>query len=233
MRALAAASVLVAALAMPGLLWAADEPPATTTPSGASDPVTTTTTTPAPEPAPTKADAADGRTKTRDLPAAVARASASTSVTIKGFAFQPKTITVNEGDTVTWTNQDSAPHTATASEGDFDTGNLTKGKSGSHKFTDAGTIAYICAIHPNMKGTVVVKAASDGGGAGSSGGSGSSDSSSSDSSSSDSTSSGSDSSDSGSTLANTGSDVATTALVGLLLLGGGALLRRRLGRSGA
>ncbi|MEM7258676.1 MAG: plastocyanin/azurin family copper-binding protein, partial [Pseudomonadota bacterium] len=54
-------------------------------------------------------------------------------------------------------NQDSAPHTATATSGAFDTGNLTNGQSGSITLTDAGSFDYICAIHPSMKGTIVVQ----------------------------------------------------------------------------
>jgi LPXTG-motif cell wall-anchored protein len=67
---------------------------------------------------------------------------------------------VKSGDTVTWTNRDSAPHTATASNGSFNTGTLKQGASASHTFTTAGTIAYICAIHPSMHGTVVVTGSS-------------------------------------------------------------------------
>jgi plastocyanin len=87
------------------------------------------------------------------------RAAAATGVTIKNFLFAPRAITVHVGDSVSWTNQDSAPHTATANDGSFDTGQLAKGKSGSHTFTKAGTFAYICSIHPSMKGTVTVAAA--------------------------------------------------------------------------
>jgi plastocyanin len=243
MRALAAAYFLVAALAMPALLWAADDPPAdpatattpATTPTTAAVPTTATAPAPASsEPAPTastKEDAAPERLEVADdvHPAPKARAAASTAVPIKGFAFKPSTVTVKEGDTVTWTNQDTAPHTATASDGSFDTGNLKKGASGSHKFSEAGTFAYICAIHPNMKGKVVVQAASTGSDNSSSSGSGSSDSGSSDSSS-DSfnldDSSGSDSGSDSPSLANTGGDAVMIGLLGLLLLGAGALARR-------
>ena len=57
-----------------------------------------------------------------------------TSVEIKGFAFNPPTITVPAGTTVTWTNQDAAPHTATADDKSFDTGRLDQGKSASVTF---------------------------------------------------------------------------------------------------
>jgi plastocyanin len=253
MKALVAAYVLAAALAAPALLWAADDPPA--------DPAAATTpaTTPAPASAPTAQPAqaapdpatvqpvttqapgpADEQvTKTSDLaPAAQpkAHAAGASAVTIKNFAFSPATVTVTKGDTVTWTNQDSAPHTATAKDGSFDTGNLKKGASGSHKFTKTGSFAYICAIHPNMTAKIVVKAASSGNGSSGSGsgssGSGSSSSGSSSSGSSDfqlSDTAGSGSSSSSNSLASTGGNVGTTLLIGLLLLSGGALLRYRSG----
>ncbi len=79
------------------------------------------------------------------------------TVTIKNFAFEPATITIAAGDTVVFVNEDGAPHTATASNGTFDTGNLSTGESGSISVIDAGTYEYFCAIHPAMKGTVVVE----------------------------------------------------------------------------
>ena len=57
---------------------------------------------------------------------------------------------------MTWLNQDSAPHTATAEDGSFDTGTLEEGKLKSETFKQAGTYAYICEIHPDMHGTVEV-----------------------------------------------------------------------------
>jgi plastocyanin len=244
MKALAAAYVLVAALAAPALLWAADDPPsdpaAATTPA-APAPAPVASVPPAPAPAAPPAtiaqkSPAEEITKTDDLPAAKpkARAAGTTAVPIKNFEFKPSKVTVNVDDTVSWTNEDSAPHTATASDGTFDTGNLKKGASGSHKFTKAGSFAYICAIHPNMKGTVVVKAASSGSDDTGSSGSDSSGSGSSDSSGSsdtfqldDSSSSGASGSSDSSSLANTGGNIATTALVGLLFLASGVMLRRR------
>ena len=84
---------------------------------------------------------------------------AQVGVAIQNFAFSPATTRVNVGDTVTWTNRDQAPHTATSTTGAFDTGTLAMGQSGSHTFTQAGTYPYFCAIHPQMTGTVVVEAA--------------------------------------------------------------------------
>ena len=79
------------------------------------------------------------------------------AVAISGFAFSPKTITVTVGDTVTWTNSDPTAHTATADDGSFDTGTLGNGATGSATFATAGTFAYHCKIHPNMKATIEVK----------------------------------------------------------------------------
>ena len=263
MKALAAAYFLVAALAMPALLWAADDPPAdpatATTPAPPPGDPAPAQTAPAPAPAPepaaqaapsqaapapaaaqpvtaTEPGPAEEQTKPATAPRAApkARAAGSQAVPIKDFAFKPATVTVNVGDTVTWTNEDSAAHTATASDGSFDTGNLSKGASGSHKFSQAGSFAYICSIHPNMKGTVVVKAASNGSADAGSSGAGSSGSGSSDSSGSSDTfnlddSSGSSSGSDSPSLANTGLNAAAIGLLGLLLLGAGALARR-LGR---
>ena len=83
---------------------------------------------------------------------------ADRTVTISGFSFSPNTVTVNVGDTVTWTNQDASTHTATSS-GNFNTGNIPEGGSKSVTFNSAGTFDYICTIHPTMQGTVVVRAA--------------------------------------------------------------------------
>jgi plastocyanin len=107
--------------------------------------------------------------------------------TISDFKFTPGTLTIHVGDTVTWTNDGPTDHTATANDGSFNTGTLKKGQSASHTFSKAGTFAYICAIHPFMKGTIVVEAStastttpsttSPGGNSGSSGSTGSSGSS--------------------------------------------------------
>jgi len=80
---------------------------------------------------------------------------ATTSVSIKDFAFQPGTIAVHAGDTVTWTNLDGSTHTAT-SVGAWDTGNLASGSSRSITFTTPGTYLYYCIYHSIMFGAVFV-----------------------------------------------------------------------------
>ena len=71
----------------------------------------------------------------------------------------PATVTIQVGDSVTWTNEDSVAHTATAGDGSFDTGSIANGASDTVTFDSAGTFAYICSIHPQMTGSVVVEAA--------------------------------------------------------------------------
>lgn len=83
---------------------------------------------------------------------------ATNSVTIQNFAFSPADITVKKGTTVTWTNQDSTPHTVTETDGKTgpSSGDITKGNHYSFTFDTAGTFQYHCSIHPNMTGTVTV-----------------------------------------------------------------------------
>jgi LPXTG-motif cell wall-anchored protein len=176
---------------------------------------------PAAAPAPRPEEPARSR---QDRPAA--RAAASGSVTIADFQFTPAQITVDQGDTVTWTNSGPSAHSATAPDGSFDTGILPAGQSGSHTFNEAGTFSYICTPHPNMHGTIVVRASQtagdtpdsstgEGGGTG-----GSSD-----------TGAGSGaeaaSSDGGPSLPNTGTDAGAMLVLGALMLLLGVAVHRR------
>jgi plastocyanin len=92
-------------------------------------------------------------------PAPSGDAARSEKVEIVDFAYDPDPVTIEEGGKVIWQNEDSAPHTATADDGSFDTGTLEEGKRGSETFKEAGTYSYICSIHPDMTGTVEVVAA--------------------------------------------------------------------------
>jgi plastocyanin len=85
-----------------------------------------------------------------------AHAQEGAAVSIVDFAFDPAAVEVPVGATVTWTNTGAAPHTATASDGTFDSGELAPGASFSHTFAAAGTFPYVCQIHPQMTGTVTV-----------------------------------------------------------------------------
>ena len=91
-----------------------------------------------------------------NAPAPSGEAPRAEKVEIADFAYDPDPVTVQVGGKVIWLNQDSAPHTATAEDGSFDTGTLEEGKLKSETFKQAGTYEYICQIHPDMHGTVEV-----------------------------------------------------------------------------
>lgn len=76
------------------------------------------------------------------------------NVSIVGFAFVPSSITVRKGDTIVWTNKDSAPHTVTG--GDLKSASLGQNQTYSFAYDRTGTFNYYCSLHPNMKGTVTV-----------------------------------------------------------------------------
>jgi plastocyanin len=80
----------------------------------------------------------------------------SEKVQIVEFSYGPDPVVVQAGGKVTWQNEDTAPHTATADDGSFDTGTIEKGKLGSAAFKEPGTFTYHCEIHPTMHGTVEV-----------------------------------------------------------------------------
>lgn len=85
-----------------------------------------------------------------------AGASATKSVGIANFKFQPKAVHVKAGTKVAFTNNDKVTHTATRG-GAFDTGDIRPGRSILVKFSQKGTFAYHCTIHPFMHGTIVVE----------------------------------------------------------------------------
>jgi plastocyanin len=152
-----------------------------------------------------------------------ATSAASAAVTISDFKFAPASVTVNVGDTVTWSNAGPSSHSATATGGSFDTGIFPEGESRSHTFEEAGTFSYICTPHPQMEGTVTVEAAAaqeegssdDGTDGATDGGSSAADD------------GGGTESDSGPTLPATGLDAGGLFAVGLMTLALGAFLRRR------
>lgn len=80
------------------------------------------------------------------------------TVSIKNFVFSPVNVSVKAGTKVTWTNNDSAAHTVTETDGKTgpSSGNLANGDSYSFTFTKPGIYHYDCSIHPNMTGTVTV-----------------------------------------------------------------------------
>ena len=78
-------------------------------------------------------------------------------VHVKDFKFVPDTVTIHPGQTVRFVEDDDTPHTVTASDRTYDSGNLDKGQSWTHAFAKEGTYKYFCAYHTFMTGTVVVK----------------------------------------------------------------------------
>jgi plastocyanin len=78
------------------------------------------------------------------------------AVSIIDFAFEPASLEVATGTTVTWTNTGQERHTATADDGSFDSGRLRAGESFSFTFNTPGTFAYHCDVHPDMTGTIIV-----------------------------------------------------------------------------
>jgi plastocyanin len=82
---------------------------------------------------------------------------AGTAVAIEAFAFSPATVTVQAGQPVTWENHDPADHTITSEDGSFDSGALARGAGFETTFDTPGEHRYLCALHPGMKGTVIVE----------------------------------------------------------------------------
>ena len=82
---------------------------------------------------------------------------AANRVRIAGFQYRPSPVRVKRGTTVRWVNEDTARHTVSARNGAFSSRELAKGQTYSRKFTRAGRYAYLCALHPAMRGSVVVR----------------------------------------------------------------------------
>lgn len=102
-------------------------------------------------------------TTTAAAPAAATTAAAATpaagglAITMKDFAFDPPATTVKVGQKITWTNQDTADHNVTATSGaKFASGDFGQGGTFSYTPTAAGTIQYVCTLHPGMEGTLTV-----------------------------------------------------------------------------
>lgn len=112
-----------------------------------SDNKSTSASTPAP-PASTPAKSTPASTP----------ASAVVQVDMKDIKFVPQTVTAKIGQTVKWTNSDPVAHTVTAKSGsDVDSGTIGPNQTFEAKFAKAGRVDYVCSIHPNQTGTVIVK----------------------------------------------------------------------------
>src|SRR5262245_54891283 len=88
---------------------------------------------------------------------APAGSTGTVAVTIKDFKYAPTPIQAKVGDVITWTNQDSVPHSATLDNGACDTDSINNGASASLVFNTAGTYTYHCKVHPTqMKDQTIV-----------------------------------------------------------------------------
>ncbi len=75
-------------------------------------------------------------------------------IEIVGFKYIPDTLSVKAGDTVVWINKDIVPHTATADDLSFDTGELKKDESTGIVVTKDMTLSYYCIYHPSMRASL-------------------------------------------------------------------------------
>ncbi len=80
---------------------------------------------------------------------------AANTISIQNFAFNPGTLTVTQGTTVTWTNQDPTTHKIKSDT--FNSSDLNQGDTFTFTFNTKGTFDYSCAIHPSMTGKIVVE----------------------------------------------------------------------------
>ena len=81
---------------------------------------------------------------------------ATMTVRIANFTFEPETLTVPAGTTVTWVNDDDIPHLVIEKEGRFRSSALDTNDSYSQTMSAPGTVEYFCALHPHMTGKIVV-----------------------------------------------------------------------------
>ena len=103
---------------------------------------------------------APGASPEAATPAASPVANGDATVTIANIAFNPANLTVKTGTTVTWTNQDLVPHTATGTDpGQLQSGTIQPGEAFSQRFDTPGTIDYVCEFHPSMKATLTIEPA--------------------------------------------------------------------------
>ena len=78
-------------------------------------------------------------------------------VWMQNMAFNPATLTISNGSTVTWTNKDNMTHNVTSDSGVFISGNIAPGGTFSYHFTSTGKYPYRCTIHAGMTATIIVQ----------------------------------------------------------------------------
>jgi plastocyanin len=94
---------------------------------------------------------------TGDMKDADSTNSKQNTIEIKDFAFNPQTITVKSGQTITWINRDEEPHTVVSVEKQFKKSSaLDTDQSFTITAGTPGTYTYFCSVHPKMTGTIVV-----------------------------------------------------------------------------
>lgn len=71
--------------------------------------------------------------------------------------FEPAELVVKRGSRIVWVNRDLFPHTATAADKTFDSGTIAADASWTYAATQPGTHAYVCSLHPTMKGKLTVQ----------------------------------------------------------------------------
>jgi plastocyanin len=97
-----------------------------------------------------------GRWTTHAAMPAASDASAA-EIKIDNFAFAPPTLKVPVGTQVTWINRDDAPHTVVSQDGHIKSKALDTGEKFTFTFDKPGSYGYVCSLHPQMKGTIVVQ----------------------------------------------------------------------------
>lgn len=90
-------------------------------------------------------------------PASDAVGNRAVEVIITQHAFSPETVTVPAGTTITWVNRDEDLHTATSTTGTFTSRGLDTDERFSFTLTTPGTYAYMCSLHPQMRGRIIVQ----------------------------------------------------------------------------
>jgi len=116
-------------------------------------------------PAPTVSRNSNTETSKMEMPArpspvagkALPTSSTPNQVAVENFSFQPGTLTVKAGTTVTWVNHDDEPHTVNENNKIFKSGTLDTDAKFSYKFTSPGTYSYFCSLHPRVTGQIIVK----------------------------------------------------------------------------
>lgn len=77
------------------------------------------------------------------------------NISIENFSFKPATLTIKTGETVVWTNKDSAQHDIKSAG--FNSALLSKGQTFEFKFNEKGSYDYSCGVHPSMLGKIIVE----------------------------------------------------------------------------